>query len=213
MPLSLDGIICATISGIFQHTAQNNLYWVTNWKIQQTGLLEDNWVEGTRSFGSWWWWTEGKTRKKEVIWKGMFKKFSSQLSTPEGRKELRPAPVLGVQGRSCHKKTNHKGGTWTMPGTSSSVLGQMGSREFTDTNTAQRPQYKALVPLYLSWKHCWEWWTFLPIPQALALANVLCGNHQMTLRLWFLSQMQFGLTFSLIQQLLRQFEIFWQLNA
>lgn len=209
MPMSLDGIICTKISGIFQHTTQNNLYWVTNWMIQQRGLVKDNWVEGNRSWGSWWWWTEGKTRKK-VIWKGIFKKFRSHT---RGQKGIRSAPVLGVQGRSCHKKTNPNGGKWTISGSSSSVLGQMGSRELPDTNTAQIPHYKALLPLYLSWKHCWKWSTFLPTPQALAQANMLCGNHEMTPRSWFLSQMQFGLRFFLIQQLLRQFEISWQLDA
>lgn len=106
--MSLDGIICTTVSGIFQHTAQNNLFWVTNWKIQQTGLVEDTWVEGTRSFGNWWWWTEGKTRKKEVIWKGIFKKFRSQLSTPEGRKEL-DLPCSGGPG----KELPQHGGRWS----------------------------------------------------------------------------------------------------
>lgn len=153
--MSLDGIICTTVSGIFQHTAQNSLFWVTNWKIQQTGLVEDTWVEGTRSFGNWWWWTEGKTRKKEVIWKGIFKKFRSQLSTPEGRKELdlplfwgsREGAATAWWAVEQSKKTNQNGGTRMTTGTSSSVLGEMGSREFLQIQTQHKDLSIKLWPL------------------------------------------------------------------
>lgn len=153
--MSLDGTICTTVSGIFQHTAQNNLFWVTNWKIQQTGLVEDTWVEGTRGFGNWWWWTEGKTRKKEVIWREIFKKFRSQLSTPEGRKELdlplfwgsREGAATAWWAVEQSKKTNHNGGTGMTTGTSSSVLGEMGSREFLQIQTQHKDLSIKLWPL------------------------------------------------------------------
>lgn len=77
------------------------------------------------------------------------------MSTPEGRKELdlplfwgsREGAATAWWAVEQSKKTNHNGGTRMTTGTSSSVLGEMGSREFLQIQTQHKDLSIKLWPL------------------------------------------------------------------